>query len=170
MTQPFRLSNFLPYRLAGISERISHRLSVDYGRSHNLTVAEWRVLVHLQHCGVVSVRDVQEYTNLAKSRVSRAVSRLERAYLVEKQTSQADARLIEIALTQAGKDAIVALLDDATGTELRLLKDLPQADLAAFYRVIDHFHRVLDQDSAARPMPKPTLDASTPTPPLRHSH
>jgi len=132
-----------------------HRLSVDYGASHNLTVAEWQVLVHLQHCAVVSVRDVQGFTNLAKSRVSRAVSRLEKAGLVEKHVSATDARLIDIALTQAGKDAIVELLQDATRTDAQLLDGVPKSDLAAFYRVIDHFHSVLDQDPKAKVRPKP---------------
>jgi len=156
MIARFRLSDFLPYRLATISERVSHRLSVDYGTSHSLTVAEWRVLVHLQHCGVVSVRDVQVFTNLVKSRVSRAVSRLERAGLVEKRASVADARLIEIALTQAGKDAIIALLEDATETEARLLDGLSRSDLEAFYRVIDHFHAVLANDPKAQRAPAPS--------------
>jgi len=158
MTSPFRLSDFLPYRLAVISERISNRLSVDYAASHNLSVAEWRVLVHLQHCGVVSVRDVQGFTNLVKSRVSRAVGRLEKAGLVEKHSSTNDARLVEIALTQAGVDAIEALLSDATQTEARLLEGVPPADLAAFYRVIDHFHSVLEHDPKAKAMPKPPLN------------
>lgn len=155
MTSRFRLSDFLPYRLAVISERISNRLAVDYAASHNLSVAEWRVLVHLQHCGIVSVRDVQGFTNLVKSRVSRAVGRLEKAGLVEKHSSTDDARLVEIALTQAGKDAIEALLTDATQTESRLLDGVPQADLAAFYRVIDHFHSVLEHDPKAKAMPNP---------------
>jgi DNA-binding MarR family transcriptional regulator len=152
MITPFRLSDFMPYRLALISERVSHRLSIDYGRSHNLTVAEWRVLVHLQNSGVVSVRDVQLFTNLVKSRVSRAVNRLENARLVKKQTSTSDARLIEIALTQSGCDVLVSLLGDARATEARLMNDVSKADLAAFYRVIDHFHGVLDQDQMALPI------------------
>lgn len=160
MPTQFRLSEFLAYRLAGISERISHRLSVDYGASNSLTVAEWRVLVHLQHCEAVSVRDVQGFTNLAKSRVSRAVSRLEKAGLVEKHASATDARLIDIALTQAGKEAIVSLLQDATQTDARLLDGVPASDLAAFYRVIDHFHGVLDHDPKAKARPKPVAKGS----------
>jgi len=158
MTTPFYLSHFLPYRIALVSERVSARLSVDYGQSHNMTVAEWRVLVHLQHCGAVSVRDVQGYTNLAKSRVSRAVTRLERAGLVEKQGSQSDARLVEIALTQAGHVAIRELLEDAIATEAGLLKGVPKDDLAAFYRVIEHFHLVLDDDPKAKDIPTAPLD------------
>jgi hypothetical protein len=45
--QDFNLSAFLPYRLAVLSERASRRLSVVYEKTHGLSVAEWRVLVHL---------------------------------------------------------------------------------------------------------------------------
>ncbi|MFK8079402.1 MAG: MarR family winged helix-turn-helix transcriptional regulator [Granulosicoccus sp.] len=155
MTTSFRLSEFLPYRLALISERVSTRLSADYGASHNLTVAEWRVLVHLQHCEVVSVRDVQVFTNLVKSRVSRAVSRLETAGFVEKRTAATDARLVEISLTQSGRDALAVLLTEATQTEARLLAHVPAEDLATFFRVIDTLHNTLDKDPKAKPMPKP---------------
>lgn len=158
MPPRFSLSAFLPYRLAVISERMSHRLSVDYGSSHDLSVAEWRVLVHLEHSGPVSVREVQAYTNLVKSRASRAVSRLERAGLVEKRASTDDARLVDIALTHIGRAAIADLLHDATQTEARLLADVPKSDLDAFYRVIDHFHAVLDQDPKARPVPLPATE------------
>ena len=152
----FSLSEFLPYRLAVISERVSRRLAVDYGSSYGLTVAEWRVLVHLQHCGVVSVKDIQVYTNLEKSRVSRAVSRLDAAALVEKRSSASDARLVEIALTAAGRAVLTDLLKDATAVEDRLLEQVDAADLATFLSVVEHLHGVLDADPLAKPRPDPT--------------
>ena len=155
MAKPFQLSQFLPYQLAVVAERISHRLSVDYGRSHDLSLAEWRVLVHLQYCGVVSVRDIQVYTNLIKSRVSRAVTRLESAGYVEKNASQSDARLIEIALTQKGEAALSEVIAAATDSEARLMNGVSEKDLSVFFRVIEHFHNVLDEDPDAKPRPKP---------------
>lgn len=157
MKTEFHLSDFMPYRLAVISERVSNRLSVDYNASHGLTAAEWRVLVHLQHCGVVSVRDLQVFTNLEKSRVSRAVERLRRANLVAKQVNEADARLLDIALTDAGREALKCLLDDACATEEMLLRGVSQDDLAAFFRVIDTLHAKLDDDPTARPKPEPEV-------------
>jgi len=59
------------------------------------------------------------------------------------------------ALTQAGQDAIVFLLKDATQTDAQLLDGVPKSDLAAFYRVIDHLHGVPDQDPKAKLRPKP---------------
>ena len=90
--RPFRLPDFLPYRLAVLSERVSRRLSVEYGRMHGLSVAEWRVLVHLQRSGPLSVRDIHLCVNLDKPRVSRAVARLEAVGFVRKESGQSDGR------------------------------------------------------------------------------
>ena len=86
MPDTFALATFLPYQLAYISERVSQRLSQEYSRSHGLSVSEWRVLVNLHSLGTASVRVIQIFTNLEKSRVSRAVGRLEASGLVQKQT------------------------------------------------------------------------------------
>ena len=94
MAKQFKLSEFLPYRIAVLSERVSRRLSVEYGRTHGLSMAEWRVLVHLQRCGQVSVRDIHNCVNLDKPRVSRAVARLEAEALVKKLDGQGDGRLV----------------------------------------------------------------------------
>ncbi len=150
MSAPFNLATFLPYRLAVLSERVSRRLSVEYDRSHGLAVAEWRVLVNLQHVGTASVRDIQAYTNLEKSRVSRAVARLETAGLVRKQTSKEDARLVAIALTDEGAETLQSIIPAATEIECQLLSGLSEEHRKVFFDVVEHFHRVLDADPEAR--------------------
>jgi len=147
----FDLATFLPYELAYISERVSHRLSQVYGQSHGFSVSEWRVMVNLQSLGTASVRDIQTFTNLEKSRVSRAVTRLEAADLVQKHASTNDARLVEIALTAKGTEALEVILPTATAVEANLLAGLTQAQKATFFDVLQHFHDVLDQDPEARP-------------------
>ena len=153
----FDLGEFLPYRLALISERVSRRLEVEYARSHGLSVAEWRVLVNLRHLGKASVRDIQMVTNLEKSRVSRAVGRLEDAGRVKKASSKTDARLVDIALTKKGHATLDAIIPLATMVEDRLLDGLTEEALQGFYAVFDHLHGVLDEDPEA----KPRLDRSS---------
>lgn len=150
MADDFHLSSFLPYRLAVLSERVSRRLSVEYERTHGLSVAEWRVLVHLQRAGSASVRDIRTYVNLDKPRVSRAVSRLETDGLVAKAPGQGDARLVSITLTEAGRDALNGILPAARGVEGKLLEAASPADLATFFRVMEQMHSVLDADPEAR--------------------
>jgi len=151
MAEPFQLSQFLPYQLAVLAERVSRRLAVEYGASHGLSVAEWRVLVHLQRCGAVSVREIQTYTNLEKSRVSRAVTRLEAAELVTKAKGGGDARLVDITLTEAGHTALTQILPTAQAVEAALLAELSDADRACFADVMERLHQVLDKDPKARP-------------------
>lgn len=150
MPDTFALATFLPYQLAYISERVSQRLSQEYSRSHGLSVSEWRVLVNLHSLGTASVRDIQIFTNLEKSRVSRAVGRLEASGLVQKQTSTEDARLVEIMLSPKGIETLNAILPSATEVESNLLKGLTKAQKQAFFDVLQHFHRVLDDDPDAR--------------------
>ena len=162
MNGTFDLASFLPYQLAYVAERVSRRLSVDYGQSHGLSVAEWRVLVNLYRLGTASVRDIQAFTNLEKSRVSRAVARLETVELVRKRSSKTDGRLVEIELSPQGHEALGAILPAATRTETQLLDGLSDRQKQTFFDVLEHFHKVLDEDPAAKPRlraanaPKPT--------------
>lgn len=147
----FHLSSFLPYRLAVLSERVSRRLSVEYGRTHGLAVAEWRVLVHLLRCGAVSIRDFHNCVNLEKPRVSRAVSRLEAEGLVQKAQGDGDGRLVAISLTDAGRTALADIIPAATRIERHLTDAVSPQDLETFFRVMERMHAVLDDDPEAKP-------------------
>ena len=150
-TRDFRLAAFLPYRLAVLSERISRRLSRIYEAEAGLSMAEWRVMVHLARCGAVSVREIHGCVNLDKPRVSRAVSRLESAELVEKTGSSSDQRLLVISLSPAGQALLDRILPPAIAYESRLLAALSAEDRAALDRIVEKLHRVMDADPEARP-------------------
>ena len=160
MQDDFHLSEFLPYRLAVLSERVSRRLSVEYGRTHGLAMPEWRVLVHLQRCGTVSVRDIHNCVNLEKPRVSRAVSRLEAEGLVAKATAKTDARLVAITLTDAGRAALADILPAARNIEAKLRAAAGPKDLVTFFQVMERMHAVLDADPDARPRSQLDLDSN----------
>lgn len=148
--ETFNLSAFLPYRLAVLSERVSRRLAVEYNRTHGLSVAEWRVLVHLLRCKEVSVREIHNCVNLEKPRVSRAVSRLEAAGLVRKVPGTADGRLVAISLSDKGRSVLAEILPEATAVEARLTAAVSRAELESFFQVMEKMHAVLDDDPAAK--------------------
>lgn len=150
MPATFHLSSFLPYRLAVLSERVSRRLSVEYERTHGLSVAEWRVLAHLSRCGAVSIRDIHNCVNLEKPRVSRAVSRLEETGLVQKLAAETDGRLVAISLTAAGQLVLADLVPMAQSIEQRLRDAVGPEDLKTFFKVMEQMHAALDEDPAAR--------------------
>ena len=149
-TETFNLSAFLPYRLAVLSERVSKRLSVEYQDLHGATVAEWRVLVHLLRCKAVSIREIHNCVNLDKPKVSRAVTRLEAAGLVQKVPDTEDARLVSISLTPDGHAALDDLLPRVLQIESSLLAAIDPQELASFLEVMEKIHSVLDSDDKAR--------------------
>lgn len=106
----FDLDAFLPYRLTIAAERLSAGLARRYKQEFGLSVAEWRVLVHLLHSGAVSVRDIGQHVNLEKSKASRAASRLEADGLIEKAINTSDRRLLDLTLTDKGRALMARLL------------------------------------------------------------
>jgi DNA-binding MarR family transcriptional regulator len=147
----FELADFLPYRIAVLSERVSRRLSLIYGAEAGITVAEWRVLVHLARCHQVSVREIHDCVNLDKPRVSRAVTRLTEAGLVAKTGSATDQRLLSISLTDEGHALLGNILPRARAYEDRLMSGLTPAEQITLVQIMEKLHKVLDADPEARP-------------------
>ena len=147
----FELADFLPYRIAVLSERVSRRLSLIYGAEAGITVAEWRVLVHLARCHQVSVREIHDCVNLDKPRVSRAVTRLTEAGLVAKTGSATDQRLLSISLTDEGHALLGHILPRARAYEDRLMSGLTPAEQITLVHIMEKLHKVLDADPEARP-------------------
>lgn len=154
----FNLSAFLPYRLAVLAERVSRRLSVDYERMHKLTMAEWRVLVHLMRCAEVSVREIHDCVNLDKPRVSRAVARLEQAGLVRKGQGETDGRLVAVSLTGKGRSVLADILPTAQAVEDHLISSLSDAEYESLCAIMEKLHTTLDQDPRAKPRARMDLE------------
>jgi DNA-binding MarR family transcriptional regulator len=112
MTQPvdFDLNDFLPYRLSAAASRISRAFADRYREEFGISIPEWRVLAHLYQSGDVSVRDIEARTDMEKSKVSRAASRLETAGYITKAVNDHDRRLLALQLTADGRDLVARVL------------------------------------------------------------
>ncbi|MCT4553833.1 MAG: MarR family winged helix-turn-helix transcriptional regulator [Pelagimonas sp.] len=106
----FDLARFTPYRLARAAEQTSQALARQYRDRFGISIPEWRVLVHLSQASDVSVRDIEARVAMEKSKVSRAASRLEAAGYVTKRVHESDRRLVQLGLTDRGRDLMTRLL------------------------------------------------------------
>lgn len=158
----FELATFLPYQLAVLSERISKRLAVYYGTEFGLSMAEWRVLVHLSRCPLVSVREIHNCVNLEKSRVSRAVRKLEVRKMLRKSESAQDHRLLNLALTAKGRNVLEKIVTFALTFEQTLMTALGPQEADMLKSGFEKLHQALDSDPYARP--RSMLDLPTPIP------
>lgn len=146
----FDLARFLPYQLAHLSERVSKRLSVIYEQDFGLSMAEWRVLVHVARAGSVSVREIHNCVNLEKSRVSRAVTRMQDGGLVKKVENADDHRLVRISLTPKGTEVYQTLIPLVSAVEARLLSDFTPEELGRVNAFMEKLHQALDADPLAK--------------------
>ncbi|WP_172297782.1 MarR family winged helix-turn-helix transcriptional regulator [Pseudoruegeria sp. HB172150] len=131
----FDLSQFLPYQLAVLSERVSKDFATLYRERFGISRAEWRVLAHLSQADSVSVRDIHVQVELDKSKISRAASRLEAAGYITKKLNESDRRLISLALTEKGTALMEEMTPLAREYEARVLSRLGD-DAAAFLAAV----------------------------------
>jgi DNA-binding MarR family transcriptional regulator len=97
------LQRFLPYRVAVLAEALSQCVGQVYRERFGLTRDEWRVMAALAEPGAVKTSRVIESTTLEKMQVSRAVSRLEEAALLERLPDPEDGRGWLLRLKPAGR-------------------------------------------------------------------
>ena len=99
--------------------------------------------------GAASVREIHDYANLEKPRVSRTVAKLQKAGLVRKIANRRDSRLVEISLTEQGRTVLGEIVTVATEFESRLVQVLSNEELATLLGIAEKLHSVLDNDPLA---------------------
>lgn len=135
----FDLEEFLPYQFSVVSGRLSRGFAERYRSRFGISIAEWRVVAHINQAGAVSVREIHERADMDKSKVSRAAARLHAAGYITKRPSPEDRRLVELALTRKGEAMMTELIAMARAYQDEI-KDLLGADAA---RLRDNLHVLL---------------------------
>lgn len=98
----FDLENFLPYRLYQAAEQTSQAFFQYYRDKYGLGRTEWRVLFNVGQYGPLSAVEVSKRSNLEKTKISRAVQRLNTRGWIRRIYLESDRRRHELELTQDG--------------------------------------------------------------------
>ncbi len=122
------LEGFLPYRLSVLSNTISAAIAGAYARQFGLTIPEWRIIAVLGRFPHIAAREVAEKTAMDKVAVSRAVSRLRSAGLVDHELAAKDRRRSVLTLSRRGKVLLEQVAPLAIAYEARLLDDFSVAE------------------------------------------
>ena len=133
------LDAFLPYRAARLATALSRALAARYEQRYDISVSEWRVLVHLTQQTEISVRDIFTRVDMDRARVTRAVQRLAARGYVSKLVNQDDRRLVKLALTMSGTALASELSALAASFEAEIMAALPDGSrdqlMAQFNRI-----------------------------------
>ncbi|UZN02083.1 MarR family winged helix-turn-helix transcriptional regulator [Cellulomonas sp. S1-8] len=131
-----------PLQVVGRLHRVAHHLTgelVAVYAQHGLTEGEFDVLATLRRAGPPFERspgDLAAHTIVTSGGMTKRIDRLERAGLVTRRISEADARARVVALTPHGREVIDAAFTDHMANERRLLDALDPADAQLLERVL----------------------------------
>ena len=115
------LEAFLPYRLNRLADAVSREFSTIYRERYGLTRPEWRLLATLGQYPTMTATEIGRHSAMHKTKVSRAVSALEKRRWLVRAADEADRRVEHLKLSEAGREAYRALVPLAKEFETRLL-------------------------------------------------
>jgi DNA-binding MarR family transcriptional regulator len=131
------LQVFLPYRLAVVSEAVSRSLAAVYAERFNLSRDEWRVLAALALRNDIKSTELAALTTLDKMQVSRALTRMERDGLLEREPDPSDRRNLIVRLLPAGRALYRKIVPMARAREAYLLESLDSQERATLSSALD---------------------------------
>lgn len=141
--EALEIERFIPYRMAVLADWMSRSLAGVYQSRFGVSIPEWRVLAHLARHEPLSAGALSERTNMDKPRVSRALQRMGRRGLIERETDTGDQRVALIRMSEHGRATYERIAPLALSWERELLAELSEGERAELERLLDHLqHRV----------------------------
>ena len=137
------LAEFLPYRATRLAALLSQGLAAQYQQNFDISVAEWRVLVHLTQQSEISVRDIFDRVDMDRARVTRTVQNLQARGLVSKSRHPQDGRLLQLALTKDGQHLAAKLSVVAKAFAETAVRGLDAEAQKTLRTLIDHVEKNL---------------------------
>jgi len=140
------LDAFLPYRLNMLSSLVADRFArsyAAYSERFGIDGPRWRVISFLgerraaqaEHAAMTA-RDICAKTRMTKVMVSRAITDLEAAGLIQRRPNENDRREAFLDLTDAGEEVYWAIVPVALEFQEDLLADLSAQERATLFRVV----------------------------------
>ena len=120
MGHELRLEDFLPYRLAVLSNTVSATVARAYDKRFSVSIPEWRVIAVLGRFPGLSAVEVAGRTLMDKVAVSRAVTKLIKNGRIDREFADSDKRRSILNLSEDGKK----LHDEIAQLALQFERDL----------------------------------------------
>lgn len=131
-----QLQQFLPYRLAVVTEVISRSMAAVYHQRYELSRDEWRLLAALAGSGRIQAAEAAQLTTLDKMQASRALRSLQSRGLVDRRTDENDRRHVIVQLLPAGRALLRQITPMVLAREAYLLEALDDEERAVLDRAL----------------------------------
>ncbi|WP_298804970.1 MarR family transcriptional regulator [uncultured Lentibacter sp.] len=138
----FDLQDFLPYLLNQAAEESSLAFQNIYKDRYGMLRTEWRVLFHLGIYGRMTAKEIGERSKMHKTKISRAVARLEARRFLTRERDEADRRLEYLELTGAGRAAYQELRSVAIDYDATLARAFAPEEVAVLRKLLHHLAKL----------------------------
>ncbi|MFI1509657.1 MarR family winged helix-turn-helix transcriptional regulator [Streptomyces sp. NPDC020597] len=119
----------------------ARRARASAGRLHpELSLVSYTLLGHLEESGGCRATDLAAHYALDKSTVSRQVTALERADLIERRQDPEDHRVQVLHLTDAGRRILAQVTESRRAAFRQRLAEWPPEDLERFARYLERYN------------------------------
>lgn len=142
----FDLQQFLPYLLNQAAEATSQGFYTLYRAHSGMTRTQWRVMANLGKFGAMTARDICAISHVEKTKVSRAVSALEREGMLLRTPSDTDRRVEILSLTARGKALFADLGQHAIAFDAQLRARLGPEQATQLETLLHQLTGLLVQD------------------------
>lgn len=153
---PFRLESSLLYQFAVISHRASSQVHAPCRTRYGLSVAAWRVMVHVAERHPVTAKEIGQRAAMDSVSLSRALNLLDECGFVERRIDPSDRRRIIPRLTLAGQTVDDEVIPQTIACEQALLTPLEAAErtlLRKLMKKVGRHSAALDGPRAGDEMP-----------------
>ena len=137
------LLRFVPFRLNRLAAEVSRDLAAVYSDRFGIDIAEWRVLATLGMREPRSAQFIVRCTRTHKSKISRAVTRLALAGLIEGVPNEDDRRETQLRMTAKGQALYEKLAPVVLDYERRLLAGFGEEELRGLIQGLDRLESAL---------------------------
>lgn len=148
------LATFFPFRLARLAEAVSLEMRQVYHARHGLTRPDWRVLAWLGEQGEATASEIAALSAMHKTKVSRAVRRLEQRRWLRRARDTNDRRVERLTLTKTGRAAFEDVAEALLEREAQVLAKLSPAQQKALLRAIGALEAALLENGGGRAVSK----------------
>jgi DNA-binding MarR family transcriptional regulator len=139
------LFKFVPFRLNRLAAEVSSALAVEYQERHGLDVPAWRVLATLGFRNdACSAQFISQCTRTHKSTISRAVTALLHAELIERVENESDRREFRLRLTKKGRALYEELFPQLLRREDEILSCLSAQERKQFAALLGKIEQSLN--------------------------
>src|SRR6204780_898544 len=132
--------DFLPHLIARLAYQLNADL-IEKLRREGINVTRWRILAVLAMGDGITINEIIDRAMMQQSALSRALMNMEKEDYVRRVLRRADARYVEVLLTDKGRALFDSLNIVVRRRQKRLLKGFSPQEIAAAFAVMRRLSR-----------------------------